>query len=82
VDAQAAPAQNVMVQMTRENPEKAIAEARRLVMPIHHDVRAEDIDLKRLGAVLAVAYMNVTCAISLRGFLSRTSAPEPCNHLL
>jgi hypothetical protein len=25
-------------------------------MPAHHDVRAEDIDLKRLGAVLAVAY--------------------------
>jgi uncharacterized protein len=25
-------------------------------MPAHHDVRAEDIDLERLGAVLAVAY--------------------------
>src|SRR6202790_176477 len=25
-------------------------------MPQHHDVRAEDVDLKRLGAVLAVAY--------------------------
>ena len=25
-------------------------------MPRHHDVRAEDVDLKRLGAVLAVAY--------------------------
>jgi hypothetical protein len=25
-------------------------------MPAHHDVRARDIDLKRLGAVLAVAY--------------------------
>jgi hypothetical protein len=25
-------------------------------MPVHHDVRAKDIDLKRLGAVLAVAY--------------------------
>lgn len=27
-----------------------------LVMPSHHDVRAEDVDLKRLGAVLAVAH--------------------------
>jgi hypothetical protein len=27
-----------------------------LTMPQHHDVRAEDVDLKRLGAVLAVAY--------------------------
>jgi len=27
-----------------------------LVMPVHHDVRAENVDLKRLGAVLAMAY--------------------------
>jgi uncharacterized protein len=27
-----------------------------LAMPTHHDVRAEDVDLKRLGAVLAAAY--------------------------
>ncbi len=25
-------------------------------MPAHHEVRAKDVDLKRLGAVLAVAY--------------------------
>ncbi len=29
---------------------------RNLKMPAHHDVRAEDVDLKRLGAVLATAY--------------------------
>lgn len=29
---------------------------RNIVMPAHHDVRAEDIDLKRLGGVLATAY--------------------------
>lgn len=29
---------------------------RNLVMPSHHEIRAEDIDLKRLGAVLATAY--------------------------
>ena len=27
-------------------------------MPSHHEVRAEDVDLKRLGAVLATAYEN------------------------
>ena len=32
-----------------------MAEARRLVMPRHHDVRIKDVDLKRLGTVLAVA---------------------------
>src|SRR6202020_577366 len=34
----------------------ALKEASRLVMPKHHDVRAENVDLKRLGAVLAVAH--------------------------
>lgn len=29
---------------------------RNIIMPSHHDVRAEDVDLKRLGAVLATAY--------------------------
>lgn len=29
---------------------------RNLVMPSHHEIRAEDIDLKQLGAVLATAY--------------------------
>ena len=29
---------------------------RNLKMPAHHDVRAEDVDLKRLGSVLATAY--------------------------
>lgn len=31
---------------------------RNLVMPAHHEVLAEDVDLKRLGAVLATAYEN------------------------
>lgn len=31
-------------------------QGRNLVMPSHHDVREEDVDLKRLGAVLATAY--------------------------
>ena len=42
--------------IAREKPETTLAAARHLRMPDHHEVRAEDIDLKRLGAVLAVAY--------------------------
>lgn len=30
--------------------------SRNCIMPAHHEVRAEDVDLKRLGAVLATAY--------------------------
>ena len=35
-----------------------IENKRNLVMPAHHEVRAEDVDLKRLGGVLATAYDN------------------------
>ena len=31
-------------------------EPRSIVMPAHHDVQAQDVDLKRLGGVLATAY--------------------------
>jgi len=31
---------------------------RNLLMPAHHEIRAEDVDLKRLGSVLATAYSN------------------------
>jgi len=56
VDAQAKPAQSSLLQIAREKPETTLAAARHLRMPAHHDVRASNIDLKRLGAVLAVAY--------------------------
>ena len=46
----------------RNAPQEVFAEKillkndRNLIMPSHHEVRAEDVDLKRLGAVLATAY--------------------------
>jgi len=56
VDVQARPAQTAMLNIVREHPEKTLAATRHLRMPAHHDVRATNVDLKRLGAVLAVAY--------------------------
>ncbi len=56
VDTAAGPAQTAMLNIAQEHPEKALGEMRHLRLPRHHDVRAEDVDLKRLGAVLAVAY--------------------------
>ncbi|MBR5932774.1 MAG: DUF763 domain-containing protein [Treponema sp.] len=35
---------------------KILVQKRDIVMPVHHEVRAEDVNLKRLGAVLATAY--------------------------
>jgi hypothetical protein len=56
VDAQAGPVQNALLNVTRERPEQILQTARHLVMPSHHEVTPKDVDLKRLGAVLAVAY--------------------------
>src|SRR5258705_2831887 len=56
VDAQATPAQTALLDIVLENPEMTLKAARHLRMPAHHDVRAQNIDLKRLGAVLAIAY--------------------------
>jgi hypothetical protein len=55
VDARAARAQIALLEITRQNIDASLAQLRKLTMPSHHDVRAEDVDLKRLGAVLAVA---------------------------
>ncbi|HVX67557.1 MAG TPA: DUF763 domain-containing protein, partial [Bryobacteraceae bacterium] len=52
VDAHAGPAQTAMLAIAHETPETTLAEVRKLTMPRHHDVRAENVDLKRLGAVL------------------------------
>lgn len=56
VDHRATAAQKALLEIAQENPERTLREARKLTMPAHHDVREKDIDLKRLGAVLAVAY--------------------------
>ena len=56
VDAQAKPAQTALLQISRENPDATLKEGRHLRLPARHEVRARDLDLKRLGAVLAVAY--------------------------
>lgn len=56
VDRRAKPAQAALLSIASENPDKTLAEVRRLVMPRHHEVRAENLDLKRLSAVLATSY--------------------------
>jgi hypothetical protein len=56
VDARAGKAQDALLAIAKGPVEGALSDARKLTMPMHHDVRAEDVDLKRLGAVLAVAH--------------------------
>lgn len=57
-DKMAQPLKTAMMEVTTENPDKMLSEIskiRHLVMPGHHDVKAKDVDLKRLGAVLWLA---------------------------
>jgi hypothetical protein len=55
-DRRADHAREAVLTIAKSPAESSLQEARRLTMPAHHDVRAKDIDLKRLGAVLAVAH--------------------------
>jgi uncharacterized protein len=56
VDARAERAQDALLTIAKQPVTNALNDARKLTMPMHHDVRAQDVDLKRLGAVLAVAH--------------------------
>ena len=57
-DKAAAPTRSGILDLTLENPDKIMREVRKLIMPEHHDVRAENVNLKRLGSVLALAHDN------------------------
>ncbi len=54
--AQAGPARQAVLDITTEKPELMMQEIQRLIMPAHHDVRSEDVDLRRLGTVLWLAH--------------------------
>jgi hypothetical protein len=56
VDAKAKDAQSALLEIAKENPDTTIDTARKLLVPTRHEVRAQDVDLKRLGSVLALAY--------------------------
>jgi uncharacterized protein len=55
-DRQAGAARRGVLSLSEEKPETMMQEIQRLVLPSHHDVRTEDVDLRRLGAVLWLAH--------------------------
>lgn len=57
---EAAATRQSILNLTAENPDKMLAEARRIVMPRHHEVKASDVNLKRLGAALTLAHEKGT----------------------
>jgi hypothetical protein len=75
-DKQADITRSGILQLTKEDPNLLLPEIHKLVMPSHHDVRAEDIDLKRLGSILALAHekelMDTESLLLLEGLGPRT----------
>lgn len=49
-----------VLDISTQHPTKMIQEIRKIRMPAHHDVKAKDVDLKRLGSVIALAYEQET----------------------
>lgn len=64
-DKLAAPTKEGIVELTKETPDKLMREVS-IILPNHHEVKAEDVNLKRLGAALLLAHeTNVTDMESL-----------------
>lgn len=54
-DKLAAPTKEGIVELTKESPDKLMHEVS-IILPNHHEVKAEDVNLKRLGAALILAH--------------------------
>ncbi|MEM8894095.1 MAG: DUF763 domain-containing protein [Bacteroidota bacterium] len=56
VAKEAESSQSGILKLAAESPERIIKEARQIKLPGHHEVTIRDVDIKRLGSVLGVAY--------------------------
>jgi hypothetical protein len=54
-DKNASETKNKILELTKERPSLLLYEINKIIMPAHHDVRAKDMNLKRLGSVLALS---------------------------
>tara|TARA_B100000497_G_scaffold127518_1_gene169622 strand:+ start:583 stop:948 length:366 start_codon:yes stop_codon:yes gene_type:complete len=61
VQEEAISARTGTLEIAREHPTKIIQEIKNIKLPTHHDVKIKDVDLKRLGALIALTY---DCEIS------------------
>ena len=58
VDSRANNVRNNIINLTHEKPMKVLNECKKMSLPNRHDVRESDVNMKRLGAVLEMAYNN------------------------
>ena len=52
--------QNSILEITKEHPDKLAKELPHLIVPSYHNIRAKDVDLKRMGSILWLAQENET----------------------
>jgi len=75
-DIEAASAKTGILDIVKEKPSLILPEIQKIVMPRHHEVRASNVNLKRLGAVLALAHesdlSNFESLLLLEGVGPRT----------
>jgi hypothetical protein len=55
-DKNAGSTKAALLDLVKETPSEILPEIRNIVMPRHHELREENVDLKRLGSVLALAH--------------------------
>ena len=75
-DKEAAKTKEGIMNVVKEDPAKMLREIRKMTMPSHHEVRAKDVNLKRLGSMLALAHekdlRNFESLLMLEGVGPRT----------
>jgi hypothetical protein len=76
VDTEAVSTKTGILDIVKERPSLILPEIQKIVMPRHHEVRASNVNLKRLGAVLALAHesdlRNFESLLLLEGVGPRT----------
>ena len=75
-DSRAFEARENMVALTKEEPKEILAEYQNVVLPEHHDIKESDVNLKRLGAIYALAHdsdiREFTDLLNLKGVGPKT----------
>jgi hypothetical protein len=56
VAPEAGETKHALLQLTKEDPSRLLPEIKKIMLPAHHEVRSTDVNLKRLGAALALAH--------------------------
>jgi uncharacterized protein len=59
-DDQAQPTRSGIVKISEEVPDRMMTEIKKIMMPRHHEVRATDVNMRRLGAILTLAHEKQT----------------------